>query len=72
MTILQIVQLLVSVLLILAIVLQQRGAGSSIITGGSGGASYYSKRGFEQFLFIATIILSVLFILLGIAVIIIY
>jgi preprotein translocase subunit SecG len=53
-------QITVSVLLITAILLQQRGAGSSAITGG-GSASYYTKRGFEKTLYIITIILAVIF-----------
>lgn len=60
--ILHICQLIISILLIAAILLQQRGAGGSAIMGG-GGVSYYTKRGFEKILFIATIILSALFIL---------
>ena len=55
-----IVQIIISALLIATILLQQRGAGSSAITGG-GQASYYTKRGFEKILFVATIILAILF-----------
>ncbi len=61
--IIHIAQLLISILLIISILLQQRGAGGSAIMGGGGSASYYSKRGFEKILFIATIILSIFFIL---------
>ncbi len=60
------IQIIISALLIVCILLQQRGAGSSAITGGTGGASYYTKRGMEKFLFITLIILSTLFIVLGI------
>jgi preprotein translocase subunit SecG len=55
-----IIQIIISALLIVAILFQQRGAGSSAITGGSA-ASYYTKRGFEKTLFIITIILAILF-----------
>ncbi len=55
-----IAQIIISALLIVAILFQQRGAGSSAITGGSS-ASYYTKRGFEKVLFIITIVLAVLF-----------
>jgi protein translocase SecG subunit len=55
-----ITQIIISVFLVSAILLQQRGAGSSAITGGAQ-ASYYTKRGFEKVLFIATIILAILF-----------
>jgi len=59
-----IVQIIVSLCLIGAILLQQRGAGSSAITGGTQ-ASYYTKRGFEKVLFGATIVLAVLFLALA-------
>lgn len=65
--IISIVQIVISVLLITVILLQQRGAGSSAIMGGGGGASYYTKRGFEKVLFIATIVLAFLFIVGAIA-----
>jgi protein translocase SecG subunit len=55
-----IAQIIVSIALIICILLQQRGAGSSALTGG-GSASYYTKRGFEKVLFMATIILALLF-----------
>lgn len=61
-----IAQSIISVLLITAILLQQRGAGGSAIMGG-GGASYYTKRGFEKKLFQATIILSIIFLSLALA-----
>lgn len=58
--ILTILQIILSAFLIVTILLQQRGAGSSAITGGAS-ASYYTKRGFEKVLFVATIILAILF-----------
>jgi len=62
--ILSISQIVISVLLITTILFQQRGSsGSSIFGGGGGGESYYTKRGFEKVVFIATIILSGLFII---------
>lgn len=60
--VLSISQIAISVLLIAAILLQQRGVGGSSLFGGGGGESYYTKRGFEKILFVATIILSGLFI----------
>lgn len=53
-------QLVVSILLIIAILLQSRGTGLGSAFGGSGGV-YLTKRGLEKKLFIITIILSVLF-----------
>ena len=63
-SILTISQIVISLTLITAILLQQRGAGGSALfgSGGGGGASYYTKRGFEKILFIATIVLVGLFI----------
>ena len=55
-------QIIISIALMVTILLQRRGAGSSAILGG-GGASYYTKRGFEKILFIATIVLAALFII---------
>lgn len=56
----KIAQVVVSVLLIIAILLQNRGAGLGSAFGGSGGV-YLTKRGLEKKLFIITIILAVLF-----------
>ncbi len=55
------IQMGLSVLLIAAILLQQRGAGLSGTFGGSG-IEYSTKRGAEKILFYATIVLAVLFI----------
>ena len=61
-----IVQILVSILLIVSILLQQRGAGLSGAFGGSFGG-YYTKRGFEKFLVYFSVGLAALFIGLAIA-----
>ncbi|MBN2016312.1 preprotein translocase subunit SecG [Candidatus Dojkabacteria bacterium] len=61
-TILLIIQITLSVLLIISILLQVRGAGLGSIFGSVGGEFYRSKRGIEQFLYRATIILSILFV----------
>ena len=55
-----IAQIIISLLLVIAILMQQRGTGSSAIMGGSS-ASYYTKRGFEKILYVASIVLAVLF-----------
>lgn len=62
-------QIAVSVLLVAAILLQQRGVGLGATFGG-GGESFRTKRGLEKGLFYATIVLSVLFLGLGLALII--
>ena len=59
-------QLAVSVLLIVSILLQNRGAGLGATFGGDFGG-YYTKRGFEKFLFAGTIVLAALFLGLAIA-----
>lgn len=63
----KIAQIIIAVLLMLAILLQSRGAGLGGVFGGTGGV-YLTKRGLEKKLFIATIILAVIFILLSLGV----
>lgn len=60
MTWIKIAQLVISILLILTVLLQNRGTGLGSTFGGSGGV-YLTKRGLEKKLFIATIVLAVLF-----------
>jgi protein translocase SecG subunit len=50
------------VLLISAILLQQRGSGLSSAFGG-GVEAYHTKRGFEKALFVSTIVLASLFLI---------
>jgi preprotein translocase subunit SecG len=59
-TILNIIQIVISILLIIVILLQQKGSG---LGGAFGGESnvYRSKRGIEKTLYYATIVLAVLF-----------
>ena len=59
---LSIVQLVITALLIVAILLQRRGSQLGGAFGG-GGEIYYKKRGVEKIVFIATVVLSVIFIL---------
>jgi len=61
-----ILQIIVSVLLVISILLQNRGSGLSAAFGGDSGG-YYAKRGFEKFLMYSSIALSILFISLAIA-----
>jgi len=56
----------VSALLIVAILLQQKGAGGLSSTFGGGMMEYSTKRGAEKVIFYATVVLAVLF--LGISV----
>lgn len=57
---LNILQLVFGVLLVIFILLQQRGAGLGGIFGGDGGV-YRTKRGAEKVIFIGTIVLACLF-----------
>lgn len=59
-SILNIVQIVLAVLLVTAILFQNRGSGLGSVFGGEGNI-YRTKRGFEKGLFIGTIVLSILF-----------
>lgn len=63
----KIVQIVVAILLMVAILMQNRGAGLGGVFGGSGGV-YLTKRGLEKKLFMATIVLAAIFILLSLGV----
>lgn len=65
MMVLVVAQIIVSILLIIAILLQTQGKGASAVFGG-GGEFYRSKRSVEKVLVWATVVLSVLFCLLSI------
>lgn len=58
--IIDIIQIVSAILLIAAILLQNRGAGLGSAFGGEGNV-YRTKRGLEKSLFIATIIFSIIF-----------
>lgn len=64
--ILYIVQIVVSILLIVTILLQQKGAGLGSTFGGDS-AVYRTKRGAEKIIFRATIILAILFLATALA-----
>ncbi len=58
-----VLQIIVSALLILVVLLQVRGSGFGAALGGlSGGSAYRTRRGLERTLFQATILLAVVFI----------
>lgn len=61
-----VIQIIVSILLMVAILLQARGTGLGRAWGG-GGEFYRSKRGVEKILFRLTIFLALLFFLVSIA-----
>lgn len=68
MKILLIVQAVVSVLLVIVILMQNKGEGLGVV-GGDFGGSYHTKRGFEKFLTRSTVILAVLFIGISLAIV---
>jgi len=53
--------------LIALILLQERSSGLSGIFGGEGGGFYQTRRGMERWLFIATIVLGIVFVASAIA-----
>ena len=59
-------QIIVSILLIVGILLQQRGTALGSAFGQEGGGFYGTRRGIQQKIFYATIVLGVLFIFLAI------
>lgn len=61
-----ILQLIISILLMVTILMQNRGTSLSGLFGGSGGV-YRTKRGMEKILFILTIIFAILFLGLSLA-----
>jgi preprotein translocase subunit SecG len=63
----KVIQIIVAVLLMVAILMQNRGAGLGGVFGGTGGV-YLTKRGLEKKLFMATIVLAAIFILLSLGV----
>ena len=63
--IINIIEIIVAIMLIISILLQNRGAGLSGTFGG-GFEGYYTRRGFERFLVYFSIFLSIVFIILAI------
>lgn len=64
---LDIAQIIVSIALVLAIVLQSKSAGLGGLTGGDTGGVFRARRGVEKTLFNLTIGLSVVFFIIAIA-----
>ena len=62
------IEITLSLLLIIGVVLQQRGASLGGAFGSDNFAStFYKRRGAEKFLFNATIVIAVLFVLIAVA-----
>jgi protein translocase SecG subunit len=56
-----IAQIVISIILIVLILLQERSSGLSGVFGGSESEFYSKRRGLERLIFIATIVLIVIF-----------
>ncbi|MFA6354875.1 MAG: preprotein translocase subunit SecG [Candidatus Paceibacterota bacterium] len=55
------IQIILSIILIGAILLQQSDAGiGGVLGGGDSGGLHHTRRGFEKFLFIMTIVVAIL------------
>ncbi len=61
-----IIQIIVSIVLIILILLQERSSGLSGVFGGGTSEFYQTRRGLERLIFIATIILVIIFAILSI------
>lgn len=61
-TILPYIQIILSIILVAAILIQHSDAGvGGALGGGDGGGLYHTRRGFEKFIFTFTIVISILF-----------
>jgi len=58
--VISVIQIVLAALLIIAILLQQRGSGLSGAFGGEGGV-YSTRRGAEKIILISTIVIAILF-----------
>lgn len=68
MRIITIIQAIISILIVILILLQERSAGLSGIFGGDGGGAFYqTRRGMEKVIFSLTIALAIVFLGLAIA-----
>lgn len=57
------IQIILSIVLVAAILLQQSSSGvGGALGGGDAGGLYSTRRGFEKFLFILTIVVSIIFV----------
>ncbi len=62
-----ILQIIVSIILIVLVIIQERASGISGVFGGQGATPYQTRRGLEKSVFYATIVFAVIFAVLAIA-----
>jgi protein translocase SecG subunit len=65
--VLAIAQIVVSLVLIVLVLLQERSAGMSGIFGGDGGGIYQTRRGIERIAFVSTVVLVIVFVVISVA-----
>ena len=65
-----ILQIIIAIILTVVILMQNRGAGMSGVFGGGGSNVYMTKRGLEKKLYVATIVLSITFFVISLAIVI--
>jgi protein translocase SecG subunit len=63
---LTILQVIVSVLLIVFVLLQERASGLGSMGGGSDSSSYQTRRGIEKIIYWGTIVLAIFFVALAV------
>jgi protein translocase SecG subunit len=63
---LSLVQIVISIILIILILLQERSSGLSGVFGGGESEFYAKRRGLERLIFIATIVLIIIFAILSV------
>lgn len=62
---LSIAQIVISIILIVLILLQERSSGLSGVFGGTEAGAYQTRRGFEKIIFAATIVFTAAFAVLS-------
>ena len=65
-TILPIAQIVIAIAIMALILFQQRGTALGGAFGGEGGSFYSTRRGIQKYIFWATIVLGVIFVILAV------
>jgi protein translocase SecG subunit len=66
-TALPIIQILISLVIVVLVLLQERSAGMSGIFGGDGGGFYQTRRGMERIALWATVVCAIIFAAVSVA-----